>query len=148
MRSTVVALSFPVANTRRRGRVPAVRTLAAGLLLAVAFVALAEPAPTPTPRPEAKRPKIGLVLSGGGARGITHIGVLKVLEEAHIPIDYIAATSMGSIVGGLYAMGMQPADMERIITTVDWTTLFSDSPPRRDLTFREKEINRRFPLPL
>jgi len=137
-----------VENTCHRGRVPAVRTLAACALLVIAIQTFAQPAPTTTPPTEPRRPKIGLVLSGGGARGITHIGVLKVLEEAHIPVDYIAATSMGSIVGGLYAMGMAPTDMEHIITTVDWTTLFSDSPPRRELTFREKEINRRFPLPL
>jgi NTE family protein len=117
------------------------------MLVMLATAALAQPAPAPTPAAP-KRPKIGLVLSGGGARGITHIGVLKVLEEAHIPVDYIAATSMGSIVGGLYAMGMSPPEMARVVTTVNWTTLFSDSPPRRELTFREKEINRRFPLPL
>ncbi len=57
----------------------------------------------------ARRPRIGLVLSGGGARGLTHIGVLKVLDEMRIPVDYIAATSMGAIVGGLYASGMAPA---------------------------------------
>ena len=148
MRTSGGALPPHVANTRRHGRVPAVRTFAACALLAIAIATFAQPVPTTTPPAGTKRPKIGLVLSGGGARGITHIGVLKVLEEAHIPVDYIAATSMGSIVGGLYAMGMSPRDMDHIITTVDWTTLFSDSPPRRELSFREKEINRRFPLPL
>ena len=100
------------------------------------------------PAVPAKRPRVGLVLSGGGARGITHVGVLKVLDEMRIPVDYIAATSMGSIVGGLYASGTSPADMQRIVTSVDWTTLFSDSPPRRELAFRDKERDLRFPLPL
>src|SRR4051794_28032328 len=94
------------------------------------------------------RPRIGLVLSGGGARGITHIGVLKVLDELRVPVDYIAATSMGSIVGGLYAMGMTPLQMHEIVTTADWTSLFSDSPPRVELTFRDKERDTRFPLPI
>jgi NTE family protein len=94
------------------------------------------------------RPKIGLVLSGGGARGITHIGVLKVLERLRIPVDYVAATSMGAVVGGLYASGMSPADMEREITAVHWPTLLSDSPPRRDVSFRTKEEDAQFPLPL
>ncbi len=96
----------------------------------------------------ARRPKIGVVLSGGGARGLTHIGVLKVLDELRIPVDYISATSMGAIVGGMYASGMPPRRMEEIVTTVDWTTLFSDSPPRRELEFRDKERETRYPLPL
>jgi NTE family protein len=148
MCTIVGAFPSPVANTRRQGGVPVLRALAACALLMAAVAAFAQPAPAAPRAAETKRPKIGVVLSGGGARGITHIGVLKVLDEAHIPVDYIAATSMGSIVGGLYAMGMRPPEMEHVITTVDWTTLFSDSPPRRELSFREKEINRRFPLPL
>jgi len=97
---------------------------------------------------EKKRPKVGLVLSGGGARGIAHIGVIKVLEELNIPVDYIAATSMGSIVGGLYAIDTTPAQLEKIVTSMDWTSMFSDSPPRKELTFREKQREDRFPLPL
>src|SRR4029077_14368748 len=65
--------------------------------------------------PHGRRPKIGVVLSGGGARGLTHIGVLKVLEEMRVPIDYITATSMGSIVGGLYASGVSAREMERLV---------------------------------
>jgi len=109
--------------------------------------ATAAPVASATVAP-ARRPRIGLVLSGGGARGITHIGVLKVLDELRVPVDYVAATSMGSIVGGLYASGMSPAEMEQIVTAVDWTTLFSDSPPRRELLFRDKQRDTRFPLPL
>ena len=100
-------------------------------------------APDAAPKP---RPKIGLVLSGGGARGITHIGVLKVLEKLRIPVDYIAATSMGAVVGGLYASGMAPAEMEKQINAVSWPTLLSDSPARRDVGFRVKEEDAQFPL--
>ncbi|MHB9143683.1 MAG: patatin-like phospholipase family protein, partial [Paludibacter sp.] len=69
--------------------------------------------------------KVGLVLSGGGAKGITHIGVIKALEENNIPIDYIAGTSMGAIVGGLYAMGLTPDQMIDILKSNDfkyWST--------------------------
>ena len=118
-------------------------------MLSLATVAAAQmPAVGKTAGAEARRPKIGLVLSGGGARGLTHIGVLQVLEEMRIPVDYIAATSMGSIVGGLYASGRSPAEMDKIVTTLHWDTLFSDSPPRRELDFRDKQIDTRFPLPL
>ena len=113
----------------------------------IASVVSAFAAEPGSPPPPAKpRPKIGLVLSGGGARGISHVGVLKVLEEMRIPVDYIAATSMGAIVGGLYASDMSPDEMERQITAVDWPTLFSDSPPRQDLGLRRKEYEARFPL--
>src|SRR4030042_4589576 len=84
------------------------------------------------------RPKIGLALGGGGAKGAAHIGVLKVLEELKIPIDGIAGTSMGSIVGSLYASGMPPNEIEEILTTLDWDDLFTDSPPRKDIDFRRK----------
>lgn len=67
-----------------------------------------------------ERPKVGLVLSGGGAKGAAHIGVLKYIEEAGIPIDYIAGTSMGSIVGGMYALGYSSSEILDIISHVDW----------------------------
>lgn len=69
------------------------------------------------------RPKVGLVLSGGGAKGAAHIGVLKYIEEAGIPIDYIAGTSMGSIVGGMYALGYTSDEILDIINNVDWDRL-------------------------
>ncbi len=87
---------------------------------------------------DARRPRIGLALSGGGARGAAHIGVLKVLREKRIPIDYIAGTSMGAIVGGLYAAGMSPAELEDLISRIDWMDAFSDNIPRRDRSFRRK----------
>ena len=106
----------------------------------------AQPAPAEAATTAKTRPKIGLVLSGGGARGLTHIGVLKVLHEMHISIDYIAATSMGAIVGGLYASGMTPDQMQRRLGAVSWPTLLSDSPPRRDMSFRRTEELAAFPL--
>ena len=90
------------------------------------------------------RPRICLVLSGGGARGIAHIGVLKVLENLKIPIDCIAGTSMGAIVGGLYASGMTAQQIETTMTSVDWQEAFRDAPPRRDLAFRRKQDDRNF----
>ncbi|MGC9324854.1 MAG: patatin-like phospholipase family protein [Desulfomonilia bacterium] len=86
-----------------------------------------------------RRPKVGLVLSGGGARGAAHVGVLKVLEELHIPIDYIAGTSMGAIVGGLYAIGVPVEELERIAVETDWVGIFTDTLPRQDQVYRRKE---------
>jgi NTE family protein len=83
---------------------------------------------------------------------MAHIGVLKVLEELDVPIDCIAGTSMGAVVGGLYASGMRAGQIESMMRTVDWQDAFTDSPPRRDLAFRRKEDDRnflvRFPLGL
>lgn len=87
---------------------------------------------------EAARPKIGLALSGGGARGAAHIGVLRVLEENNVPIDYIAGTSMGSIVGGLYSSGMSPDEIEAALASIDWDDVFDDQPPRTDRSYRRK----------
>lgn len=87
---------------------------------------------------QAPRPRIGLVLGGGGARGSAHVGVLKVLEELRIPIDYIAGNSMGAIVGGLYASGMTPDEIGHELKTIDWDDTFNDDPPRPDRSFRRK----------
>jgi NTE family protein len=94
--------------------------------------------------PNLIRPRICLVLSGGGARGMAHIGVLKVLEELKIPIDCIAGTSMGAVVGGLYASGMSAAQIDSTMRSVDWQEAFRDAPPRRDLAFRRKQDDRNF----
>ena len=98
----------------------------------------------PGPLEAPARPRICLVLSGGGARGIAHIGVLKVLEQLKIPIDCIAGTSMGAIVGGLYASGMRARDIDATMRSVDWQEAFRDAPPRRDLAFRRKQDDRNF----
>jgi NTE family protein len=91
----------------------------------------------PEPK-QAQRPKIGLVLGGGGAKGAAHIGVLKVLEEQRIPVDYIAGTSMGAIVGALYASGLSAAELEKVITAIDWDDIFSGESDRRDIDYRRK----------
>ena len=85
------------------------------------------------------RPRIGLVLSGGGARGAAHIGVLKVLEELRVPVDYIAGTSMGSIVGGSYASGNSVDQMLLDISTIKSADLATDAPPRQDVSIRRKQ---------
>lgn len=85
-----------------------------------------------------ERPKVGLVLSGGGAKGAAHIGVIKYIEEMGIPIDYVAGTSMGSIVGGLYALGYSSDEMLEIISNVDWGRLISNKVDRAKISFTEK----------
>jgi NTE family protein len=85
------------------------------------------------------RPKIGLALSGGGARGLAHIGVLKALEENRIPIDYIAGTSMGSIIGGLYAIGYSPKDLEWVTQSVDWQRVFRPSIDRQRKNYQQRQ---------
>lgn len=92
----------------------------------------------------AQRKKVGLVLGGGGAKGVAHIGVLKVLEEAGIPIDYIAGTSMGAIVGGLYAVGYSADEIDSMVRAQDWSMLLSDRVKRSNLTFPEKENTERY----
>jgi len=85
------------------------------------------------PFESSQRPKIGLVLSGGGALGFAHIGVLKVLEELRVPIDCVVGTSMGALVGGTYAAGVSPGHMEQVITNTDIESLFDDKPPRQEI---------------
>ena len=85
-----------------------------------------------------ERPKVGLVLSGGGAKGAAHIGVLKYIEEAGIPIDYIAGTSMGSIVGGMYALGYSSSEILDIISDLDWGRMISNQVERRKISFNRK----------
>lgn len=91
-----------------------------------------------------KRPKIGLVLGGGGARGAAHVGILKVIEEQHIPIDFVVGTSMGAIVGGAYAAGLSPEEIESTLNGIDWEDLFIDDAPREQLSFRHKLDERKF----
>ncbi len=85
-----------------------------------------------------ERPKIGLVLSGGGAGGLAHIGVLKVIEQAGIPIDYIAGSSMGSIIGALYAIGYSADELAVMVGQEDWEALMSDQIPRANMSFGAK----------
>ncbi len=89
-------------------------------------------------------PKIGLVLSGGGARGFAHIGAIKVLEAIGMPIDFVVGTSMGSIVGGLYAAGYSAEELETVINEVDWEDMFSDTPPRNLWSYQKKRIESKY----
>lgn len=92
------------------------------------------------------RPKIGLVLAGGGAKGAAHIGVLKALEEMHIPIDYITGTSMGAYIGGLYASGLSADEIEVFIDTIDWNSGFVDKVERSERQIRDKEYEDRYQI--
>ena len=96
----------------------------------------------------AARPRVGLVLGGGGARGAAHIGVLQELERRRIPIDAIAGTSMGAIVGGLYASGMTPAELEQLVSSLDWADALTDMPARKYLSFRRKQDDAQYPIDL
>jgi NTE family protein len=88
--------------------------------------------------PGSTRPRIGLALGGGGARGIAHVAVIKELERLGVPIDCIAGTSMGSLIGGLYASGMTIDDIEKLVTSLDWAATFNDSLTRPERSFRRK----------
>lgn len=92
-----------------------------------------------------RRPRIGLVLEGGGALGLAHVGVLQWLEENRIPVDVIAGTSMGSLVGGIYASGESPAQIEALIRGIHWNEVLRGTTPYRDLSFRRKEDRRDYP---
>lgn len=94
------------------------------------------------------RPRVGVALSGGGAKGFAHIGVLRVLEEVGIPVDYITGTSMGSIIGGLYAIGYSVDELEAIAVATDWQELFSDRVSRRQLAIESKIGDGRYLLTL
>jgi NTE family protein len=94
----------------------------------------------------AQRPTVGVVLSGGGAKGIAHVGVLRVLEEAGIPVDYIVGTSMGAIVGGLYAIGYRADELDSLVRQQDWTFLLSDKVQRFDLSLQERVEEDRYVL--
>ncbi len=85
------------------------------------------------------RPKVALVLSGGGARGVAHIGVLKVLEELRVPVDMVLGTSMGSLVGGVYASGLSPGELEEKVRAINWDTIFKDEPARQDIPWHQKK---------
>jgi predicted acylesterase/phospholipase RssA len=146
---------------RQSLRPPVLAALVAVLVAPAAGVpgvaAQSPPAETPNahdqaaPEPAAQdsgRPRVGLVLGGGGARGIAHVGVLGVLEELGVRVDVVVGTSMGAIVGALYASGMPPQAMEEWVRGADWDELFRDQASFRSLQFRRKREYRAFPIPL
>ena len=123
-----------------------IRTLAAalscGFFLAVSFAAPARAQNATSVAPDADlkpRPKVALVLSGGGARGFAHIGVLRALQELRIPVDFVVGTSMGSVVGGAYAAGSSVEQLEQLVRRTDWNAVVADRPPRDELVYRRRE---------
>jgi NTE family protein len=114
------------------------RLLLALALAAPAMTLAADPGNASGAAAGRSRPKVCLVLSGGGARGAAHVGVIKVLEEYRVPIDCIAGTSMGSLVGGAYATGMSVAEMEAVNAGISIERLFKEKPPRQELAMRRK----------
>jgi NTE family protein len=106
-----------------------------------------QPSPQAGPSQPAPRPRIGLALSGGGARGLAHIGVLLWLEENHIPVDSIAGTSMGALVGALYATGRSPAEMRQFVEAIHWDEAIASEPSYPQLSFRRKEDRRTDQIP-
>jgi NTE family protein len=120
------------------------RILAFILLICFAStLALTQNAPTP-----GNRPKVGLVFEGGGALGLAHIGVIQYLEEHHIPISYIAGTSMGGLVGGVYATGRNAAEVRDVVKAINWNQVIAGQTPFTDLSYRRKEDAVEYPSTL
>ena len=104
---------------------------------------LCQNAPTAGPKP-----KLGLVLEGGGALGLAHIGVIQYLEEHRIPVSYVAGTSMGGLVGGIYATGRNAAEVRDVVKSIDWDQVISGQVPFEDLSFRRKQDAHDYPSTL
>ena len=114
----------------------------------LALLLLNLPLPAAADRAEDSRQSIGLVLSGGGARGFAHIGVLKVLEANRVPVDYIGGASMGALIGAMYSMGHTPEEIEEFAASLDWEELFQSSVSFEKLPFRRKEDREYLPGPI
>lgn len=120
-------------------------------MLVVQTVTAQGPAPEQTPKSQSAlssakgRKKIGLVFEGGGALGLAHIGVIRWTEQHHIPVDYVSGTSMGGLVGGLYAAGLSPDEIEDFVNHIDWANVLSGQVPFRALSYRRKEDKLAFP---
>ncbi len=117
-------------------------------LLLILFLIAVTFSPAQTPNAIPSRPRIGLALSGGGARGFAHIGILKTIDSLGLPVDYIAGTSMGGLIGALYAIGYSGAELERIALETNWNQLFSDQLPRNILPYPEKKETDKYQLVL
>jgi NTE family protein len=136
-RAAIVCLAFalaiaagPVTNLSAQSAVPPPAPAAAA---------------SPAPGGVQGRPRVGLALGGGAARGIAHIGLLRWFEEHRIPIDYLAGTSMGGLVGGAYASGLSPDEIEAMMKQADWDLMFLGDSPYKYKAFRRKEDARAFP---
>ena len=119
------------------------RALFAAGMLFFACGVIAQQASNADPKVQ-QRPRVGLVLGGGGARGAAHIGILEVLEKLRVPVDCVAGTSMGALVAGVYASGLSPATMRTKLAEADWDDLFRDDPPLNEQNFRKKAFDKRF----
>ncbi len=108
----------------------------------------AQETPPPPPQPQQPRPRVGLALGGGAARGLAHVGVLEWLEENRIPVDYIAGTSMGGLVAGVYASGMSAPEIRAYLSRVDWFDTFAGEPPYEVRNIRRKQDRREYPSSL
>ena len=119
-------------------------------LFVITSLSIAAPVTAQTDEPAASvdRPRVGLALGGGGARGAAHIGVLRELERLRIPIDAIAGTSMGAIVGGLYASGKSPDELQLLVESLDWADAFDDQSKREHRRYRRKQDDAEFSIPL
>src|SRR5262245_2848052 len=120
------------------------------LTVVLFFTVLAANAQQSPPQPQESKSheKIGLVLEGGSALGLTHIGVIRYLEEHRIPVDYVAGTSIGGLVGGLYAVGNSSDELEQLVGNLDWNKVLTDRLDYRSLSYRRKQDKRDFPNPL
>ena len=116
--------------------------------LIIATLLLSLPIGAQTDAKQAPRKKIGLVLEGGGALGLAHVGVIEWLEENHVPVDYIAGTSMGGLIGGMYAMGYSPKEIRDTVALIDWDAVLYDRIDYGDLPFRRKQDRRAYPSTL
>ena len=118
------------------------------MVAALLAIFLALPAEAVAQQPEVKpasRPKVALVFEGGGALGFAHIGVIEWMEAHHIPVDYVAGTSMGGLVGGLYASGMSPQEIKDFVGGINWSAVLSGQIPFPALSFRRKEDKLAYP---
>jgi NTE family protein len=117
------------------------------LLFCISYI-LPVAAQTNNPPVNSSRPKIGLTLSGGGAKGLAHVGIMKALDSAGLHVDYVTGTSMGSVVGGLYAAGYSGNEIEKIARKIDWDLLFTNRASLRSFIIEEKEQYQRYAVEL
>lgn len=142
MRSILVErLECPACRLRPNMRFCILRTTFISLLMLVTFARGFGQDTASTP----PRPKVGLVLEGGSALGLAHIGVIQWLEEHRVPVNYVAGTSMGGLVGGLYATGHPSPEIKALIKTIDWDRVLAGQTPYRNLSFRRKEDATEYP---
>jgi NTE family protein len=114
------------------------------LALAALFAMMFDSAALAQEAQEAPRPRVGLVLGGGGARGAAHIGVLEVMERLRVPVDCVAGTSMGALVAGAFAAGITPVEMREAMAKADWADMFQDNPAFYDMSYRNKRLSQSF----